>query len=109
MKKMVLGIILSVMSIGLLSGCGSSTSVDLTDYVTVNYSGSDGQGIATIDYDLTQLELDLIGKEEGEVSTEDLEGFTEIVPFEMSVKWELDKSEGLSNGDKGNSYGFLRQ
>lgn len=100
MKKMVLGIILSVMSMWLLSGCGSSKSVDLTDYVTVNYSGSDGQGTAAIDYDLTQLELDLIGKEEGEVSTEDLEGFTEIVPFEMSIKWELDKSEGLSNGDK---------
>ena len=31
MKKMVLGIILSVMSMGLLSGCGSSKSVDLTD------------------------------------------------------------------------------
>lgn len=56
MKKILLMLAVGIASVGLLTGCGGSSSINLTDYATVNFDGVDGKGTATVNYDLTQLE-----------------------------------------------------
>ncbi len=100
MKKTILGIMICVMTLGLLTGCGSSSvSVNLTDYITINCTGTDGSGTATVDFDFTQLEKDLVGDDDDNISQEEFEKLDDIAFFESSIACELDKSEGLSNGD----------
>lgn len=100
MKKILLMLAVGIAGIGLLTGCGGGASVNLTDYATVNFEGVDGKGTATVNYDLTQLEKDFVGDEDGDISQEEAQELANFASFEMSVKWELDKEEALSNGDK---------
>lgn len=100
MKKIFWLMIIEIMSIGLLVGCGSSGSIDLMDYVTVNYAGVDGNGTASIGVDYTKMEQDLVGDDDGNISREELERLEEITAFEMTVNYQLDVEDGLSNGDK---------
>ena len=99
MKKLLLMLAVGIVSVGLLTGCGGA-SINLTDYATVNFEGVDGQGTATVNYDLTQLEKDFVGDDDGNISQEEAQELVNFASFEMSIKWELDKEESLSNGDK---------
>ena len=97
MKYLVLGLVgMAVMG---LTGCGG-TKVDMTDYVTVEFSGVDGEGKAMCNVDYVKLEQDLAGDDDGQISMEELEALAWITQFEMGVSYELDKDTGLSNGDK---------
>lgn len=49
---------------------------------------------------MTQLEKDFVGDDDGNISQEEAQKLVNFAPFEMSIKWELDKQEALSNGDK---------
>ena len=100
MKKILLMLAVGIVSVGLLTGCGGSSSINLTDYATVNFDGIDGKGTATVNYDLTQLEKDFVGDDDGNISQEEAQELVNFASFEMSIKWELDKQEALSNGDK---------
>ena len=100
MKKLLLLLAAGIASVGLLTGCGGSTSIDLTDYATVNFEGVDGKGTATVNYDLTQLEKDFVGDDDGNISQEEAQELMNFGTFEMSIKCDLDKKEALSNGDK---------
>ena len=100
MKKLLLMLAVGIVSVGLLTGCGGSSSINLTDYATVNFDGIDGKGTATVNYDLTQLEKDFVGDDDGNISQEEAQELVNFASFEMSIKWELDKQEALSNGDK---------
>ena len=100
MKKILLMLAVGIASVGLLTGCGGSSSINLTDYATVNFDGVDGKGTATVNYDLTQLEKDFVGDDDGNISQEEAQELVNFASFEMSIKWELDKQEALSNGDK---------
>lgn len=100
MKKLLLMLAVEIASIGLLTGCGSSSTINLTDYATVNFEGVDGKGTATVNYDLTQLEKDFVGDDDDNISQEEAQELMNFGAFEMSIKWELDKQEALSNGDK---------
>lgn len=100
MKKLLLMLAVGIASIGLLTGCGGGASINLTDYATVNFEGVDGKGTATVNYDLTQLEKDFVGDDDGNISQEEAQELVNFASFEMSIKWELDKEETLSNGDK---------
>lgn len=100
MKKLFGLILIGIMSMGLLVGCGSSSSINLMDYVTVNYTGVDGNGTAAISVDWVTLEQDLVGDDDGNISQEELQKLADITAFEMTVNYQLDIEEGLSNGDK---------
>lgn len=90
MKKTILGIMICVMTLGLLTGCGSSSvSVNLTDYITINCTGTDGSGTATVDFDFTQLEKDLVGDDDDNISQEEFEKLDDIAFFESSIACEL--------------------
>lgn len=41
-----------------------------------------------------------MGDEDGNISQEEAQGSVNLAPFEMSIKWDLDQKEALSNGDK---------
>lgn len=100
MKKGLLMLAMGIASVGLLTGCGSSNTVNLTDYATVNFEGIDGQGTATINYDLTQLEKDFVGDDDNNIYQEEAQKLMEFGQFEVTMKWNLDKEDTLSNGDK---------
>lgn len=78
------------------------TTISLNDYVSVEYEGYDGYGIAEVSFDWTALEkkfLDISGKED----TEDLEALSNSLSFyalESTISYELNKDDALSNGDK---------
>lgn len=82
-----------------LTGCGN-TKIDLMDYVTVTFSGVNGQGTAICNMDMAKLEQDLAGDQDGEISQEELEKLGWITQFEATVSYQLDQESGLSNGDK---------
>lgn len=96
-KYLLLGVI--GMAIMGLTGCGGS-KVDITDYVTVNFSGVDGQGSAACNVDSVNLEQALAGDDDGEISMEELEKLGWITQFEMTMSCDLDKDSELSNGEK---------
>lgn len=96
-KYFVLGLI-SMAVVG-LTGCGG-TKVDMTDYVTVEFTGINGDGTAACQIDAVKLEQDLAGDEDGQISQEELEKLAWITQFEMTLSCELDQETGLSNGDK---------
>lgn len=96
-KYLLLGVIgMAMMG---LTGCGGS-KVDVTDYLTVNFSGVDGQGNAVCNVDSVSLEQALAGDDDGEISQEELEKLGWITQFEMTMTCDLDKDSELSNGDK---------
>ncbi len=98
-KHLILMGILVVMCVGLLTGCGGSSAISLMDYVTVEFSGVDGNGTATLSVDQVKMEQDMAGDDDGDISKEELDKIAKFTEFEFSINYELDKTEGLSNGD----------
>lgn len=98
-KYIVLLGILAVMCVGFLTGCGGSSSISLMDYVTVNFSGVDGNGTASVSWDQVKMEQDMAGDTDGAISSEELEKIAKFTEFEFSIQYSLDKETGLSNGD----------
>ncbi len=94
MKKQF--IILFVFVSLLLSGCGK-TSVELTQFVSVNYAGLDTYATANVDFDYGAFE-DLIMVEFEDMSEIELLGT--IVELESSIDVSIDKTDKLSNGDE---------
>lgn len=98
-KHFILMGILAVMCAGLLTGCGGSSSISLMDYVTVEFGGVDGSGTAILSVDKVKMEQDMAGDDDGDISKGELEKIAKFTEFEFSINYELDKTEGLSNGD----------
>ena len=92
MKKLIALSLILVMALCLLSGCGKS-AVDLTDYVNVRFSGSDGKGRARCDLDYSALETALAG------SSKDA-GLGSLLRLESSLHVTVTPDKNLSNGDK---------
>lgn len=100
MKKMkfMFWVVVSLMMLG-LAGCGT-TEIDLMDYVTVSFSGVNGQGTAVCNVDTVGLEQDLAGDKDGEISLDELEKLGWIAQFESTLSYQVDQETGLSNGDQ---------
>ncbi len=81
----------------LLTGCQSS-SINLMDYVTVTFSGLDGQGYASCTLDSVALKQ-LLGDKAGQLTQETVEKTAAIAQFETSLTFEPDRQDTLSNGD----------
>lgn len=100
MRKKISVIAVMFMIMVTMSGCGKSgDKIKLTDYATVSFSGNDGEGKAVVDVDYDTLETDMIGgkKKVDDLELEDAMSYMGVVE---NIAYSLDKSEGLSNGDK---------
>ena len=103
MKKMTKFLVFAVALLVLclsLTACGGSTKLNLSDYLSISYTGADGNASAVLQFDASQMELDYAGVEGSTPTEEELEKMLSLAPFELSISWDLDKSEGLSNGDQ---------
>ena len=99
MKKTVnLLLILSVILMCLsLTACGGSTTkVDLSQYLSVSYTGYNGNGTPRIDFDFADFEYGIMSQwKENDM----LEKLSELTAVETTITYAADVSEGLSNGD----------
>lgn len=97
MRKKVMGFLLCLIGIIAITGCGSKTR-NLTDYVSVEYSGLDTQGKAQVIFDKDRLYKDAFGYDSNNYANSDQQKAISL--FESSVKTDFDKSTQLKNGDK---------
>jgi hypothetical protein len=101
MKKRICVIVMAALMImTMLGGCGSSSDkIRLTDYAKVSFSGNNGEGKATVDVDYDKLETDMIGGKD-KVDKLGLDDTMTYMNAVQNISYSLDKSDGLSNGDK---------
>lgn len=87
-----------------LSGCGKKAEVRMTDYVAIHFSGLDGEGKADAYIDKGALKRDVLAQiyeEQEDLSDKKLlEDLGDYNGFENSITCELDREEGLKNGDE---------
>ena len=95
-----------------LSGCGADkkAQIDSTDgvtnildYVTVEFSGKNGEGTAFVKVDYDGIETEMVGGEEKIKEFEDVGDLAELTKYinaVSSISLNIDKNTGLSNGDQ---------
>lgn len=96
MKKLIAFVLMGMMSLTMLAGCGSKTvSLDLSKYMNVLFSGADGQGKARADFDYSGMEKAIMaGSKEGEGA------LSNILKLESTMTLSVDPNKNLKNGDK---------
>ena len=94
MTKRIFLLLTALIAVLNLTGCGSKNTIDLTQYVQVNVSGADGYGCASADADDIGLEALLLSDDESDADS--------LVKLDMlmRIRYEIDKKDHLSNGDK---------
>ena len=98
MKKIVkLLLILTVIVMSLnLTACGSTTKVELSQYLSVSYTGYNGNGIPRIDFDFADFEYGIMSQWKDK---DKLDKLAELTAVETTITYAADVYEGLSNGD----------
>ena len=92
---LILGVMLLCLS---LTACGNSFGkTDLAPYLSVRYSGYNGNGTAHVDFDFADFEYSIMSGWKG---GNNLEKLSELTAVEMTIAYKADVSEGLRNGDK---------
>lgn len=95
MKKLLL--ILTVIAISLsLAACGGATKVDLSQYLSVSFTGYNGNGTARIHFDFSDFEYGIMSQWKDEDMMKKL---AELTAVETTITYAADVSEGLRNGD----------
>lgn len=102
-KRIIIILAASIM----LIGCGKKDPeidgvVDIFDYVTVEFDGTNGQGRANVVIDYDNLELEMVGgrdKLEALDSVEDLGTLNKYINVCASLSFSSDQYTDLSNGD----------
>ena len=110
-RKIISAVPALVLSLSLLlTGCSlnSQSKIDITDgvtnildYVTVDFSGKNGEGTAYVNVDYDGLETEMVGGEEKIKSmseVEDLAELTKYINAVSSISFSIDKNKELSNG-----------
>ena len=95
-KHALLCLLIVVMALGALTGCGGKKQIDLHDYVEVTLSKADGYGQARAVTDDASLEALVLS--DGADKKSDLEILT-MWDLLAKVDYTLDKTDHLSNGD----------
>ena len=80
----------------LLTGCGGAKKIDLTEYTEIHTSGYDGKGTAKLVVDWGKLDEAAFA----DSKMNPLAALAASVELQESIKYSIDKTEGLSNGDK---------
>jgi hypothetical protein len=93
----VLFVILSILLLCLsLTACGGiAGKTDLAPYLSVRYSGYNGNGTAHVDFDFADFEYSIMSGWKG---GNNLEKLSELTAVEMTITYKADVSEGLRNG-----------
>ena len=101
-----------VMAVFMLTGCSSfnQAKIDVTDgitnimdYVTVDFSGENGEGTAFVKVDFDGLELEMVGGKEKVKEldkVEDLGKLSKYINAVSSISFNIDRNTGLSNGEE---------
>lgn len=97
-KHMLAIMLMAVMAMAVLTGCGGKNKIDLRDekYVSVNISGPSGYGEASVDMDDDALAAMILSDD---VTGENLTAYLLKVDALSRITYTLDKTEKLSNGD----------
>lgn len=95
MKKLII-ITIILLYLLTLGGCSKTTSIELSDYADIKISGYDGKGKASLNINWGDFENAIFTKEE----LNSLSSLSKASELENSIKYSLDKTEGLFNGDK---------
>ncbi len=109
-KQMILGMLTAVgFAMGLL-GCSKPETIDLNEYISIDISGYDNQGVAYLEFDEYELEekvAEILGikTEDSDINSfEDLEdavvGWEKVNDVMNCVSFELSEEENLRNGDE---------
>ncbi|MCD7820188.1 MAG: hypothetical protein LUH07_14270 [Lachnospiraceae bacterium] len=93
-------LILAAVTAFALTGCSSSkkTEINLTNYVTVSFSGTDGAGTATVHYSDTQA-ANAVAEAMGVELTSSVSTEASIYMAVDDVNKSVTPNSGLSNGD----------
>lgn len=99
MKKKIFSVLLiALLALTALSGCGSA-AIPLNDYVSVTFSGKNGEGRASAKLDMDALLEDYAGVLGIDKENEPYEAFAIYGDFHTRIDGEIDRKSGLSNGD----------
>lgn len=91
-------LLLTLLSMLLLTGCGKS--VNLKDCVSVTFSGAEGYGKASASLDDSSL-VDLVDVDvDQDIGLDEIGGALNAYWYIEDIEVSLDTTEGLSNGDK---------
>lgn len=93
MKKKLLMMV--VFATVLLTACGKH-SVDLNDYISVEFSGGDGIGVARVVFDSSALNSEL----QENYSGAPVNAYDDVNKIVRSISYDTDVTNDLSNGDK---------
>jgi hypothetical protein len=112
-RKIFLKIAAAAMTVALLmTGCGAGKNqkIDTTDgvtnildYVTVDFSGKNGEGTAFVNVDYDGMETEMVGGEEKIKEMDEVEDLSELTKYinaVSSISFSIDKNKELSNGDQ---------
>lgn len=81
-----------------LTGCAKKIKVNMEPYISVAYSGYNGNGVAKFDFDYANFEYEIMSQwKDDEKSWEKL---GELTALEMTINCQPVSVEGLSNGDE---------
>lgn len=97
-KNMKLFLVLAAIMMCLsLTACGRMTEVELSQYLSVSYTGYNGNGTARFDFDYADFEYGIMSEWKEEEKT--WEKLGELTALEMTINCVPASIEGLSNGD----------
>ena len=96
MTKLIAVLAILIMMLA-LTGCSKKIEVNMEPYISVAYSGYNGNGVAKFDFDYASFEYEIMSQwKEDEKNWEKL---GELTNLEMTINCEPASVEGLSNGD----------
>ena len=101
---------IAVAAIFLMMSLSGGKSIDMEDYVTVSYSGTDGTGTAAVDVDYDGMYEQLLTRERRQ-QMEYITGSQDVIKSAakymdgnwqliQAMKYTVEPDSGLSNGDK---------
>ena len=98
MKKIVklLLVLVAMLMCLSLTACGSKTKVELAPYLSVSYTGYNGNGTARVAFDFADFEYGIMSQWKDK---DRLEKLMELTAVETTITYAADVSENLSNGD----------
>ena len=112
-RKIVLtALLVAVIIFSMLAACGMSRKpvidtqdgiTNILDYVTVEFSGNNGEGIALVKVDYDGMETEMVGGEDkikklNDVS--DLGVLSKYINAVSSISFSIDNNTSLKNGDQ---------
>lgn len=97
-RKIMTATLMIIFSVFLLTGCGSKT--DATEYVSVSFTGYNGNGEADLNVDYDAMIEAIIGEEpDGDSYEKFSEWMNEYLIYDEGINVSCAPKDGLSNGD----------